>query len=179
MPMNEEKLIKIARMAMQGIGGEKIAAREILKKLGKTPEEILENLDNKRKTESSTLITVIQSFKDKSEFEILKQLYFKITNKESISFWRNNSRKFSFEASREEARKYKNAAKTILKLYRKEHEKFVEAFIQANNLFSEQASNPNNDNMDSGYDFPTEDILEIIRMARNIKTAFLGDLLDD
>lgn len=167
--MNKDKLRKVARLALEGVGGEKEAAKAILRKFKLTPEDILSQEKNEK-------VRISQTYKDSSEFEILKQLYSKITNTNTMTIWRINARRFEVELYPEQARKYQQYQKTILSLYRKEHKKFINAFIQANELFSDKG--PDEKPRKKESEISREEILDMLKMAANIKNIVFGDLLN-
>lgn len=162
MSISKEKLRHIANLALNGVEGERDNAKRILEKLSLTPEEIL-NEDNTKN------IKITVTYKNNDEFEILKCLYFKITNAEKLYFSRINSRKIEIEILKINAKKYEQHMKSIINLYRKEHKKFVDAFIQKNDLFS--------DSVKINTDLTT-DILDMLNMAKSIKNIIFSDLLE-
>lgn len=171
--MDNEKIKKIINLAMHGEEGERKNAQYILKNIGIKPEDYFKILSS-TPSENNENLKVTVSYKDKDESTIIKQLYFRITNISTISYLQINPRKIEIPfKNSSQAKKFKTNVKTILPLYRKEKKRFLHAFIQANNLygFDETDTNENQNTID--------EIMEIINMAKNIKTAVFDNLLED
>lgn len=69
-------------------------------------------------------------------------------------------------------RKAVEDSKTILNLWRKELERFKQAFIIKNRLF------PETDKGGTETSLSEDEILEIMKMAQNIKQVHLGNLFE-
>lgn len=171
--MDKEKIKKIINLAINGEPGEQKNAQRILLNLG-IDQKDYKNFVSK-KTEDKNYVGFV-TYKDKDESTIIKQLYFKITNAEQINFYQINPRKIAIRfETKKERESFRINSKTIIELYRKEKKRFLEAFIQANCLFGITDFEPQENEKES----PMTDILDIIDMAKTIKTAIMDNLLED
>jgi hypothetical protein len=160
--MNTEKLKLVARLARQGESGERDVALRILRIAGVSLEDIPQEEE----------VEVEFTYKTALEKQLIVQTYCKLTNSNVMNGFRINSKRGSVFLPVDMADRFRQDTSTILSLWRKELKRFFEAFVQANRLFSDLPS-------DSDFEISIEEAREIMEMARSIKRATLGRLLNE
>lgn len=162
--MKPEKMKLVARMARYGTKEEREVAKNILDMAGVSLDDI----------EGEEEIEVEYTFKTALERQLVAQVYCKLMDKNTMRSFRLGSRKGSVCLPKAKASQFRQDVSTILSLWRKELERFYDAFILANRLFSDTPSES-----ESESSLTPEEIEEIMSMARSIKRATLGRLLKD
>lgn len=162
--MKIDTLRKVAMLAVNGEPGERDAAESILKSNGVTAEQIL--------ADSEPNVPVEVTFKNKQERTLITQLYCKYMNESEIEYYRIKNRRIRFYLPKPKVDIFLRDLETILKSYRKEIDTFLCAFIQANRLF------PDLEDDNSEISLTTDEIENIINMARGIRKVVLGPLLN-
>jgi hypothetical protein len=160
--MNAEKLKLVARLARQGEPGERDVALRILGIAGVSLEDIPQEEE----------VEVEFIYKTALEKQLIVQTYCKLTNSNVMNGFRISSKRGSVFLPADMVDRFRQDVSTILSLWRKELKRFFEAFIQANRLFSDLPS-------DSDFKISIEELQEIMVMARSIKRATLGRLLNE
>ena len=163
--MKKEKLLKVARLAVEGELGEREAAASILKANGTTAEDVLQ-----KAVEPEELVPF--TFRNKTEKTILFQLYFKMFQTREVYYKRASPKKIRISIPKSKATRFQEDAKTILSLWRKSFDRFVAAFIHTNDLYAPAAEEA------SGCSLSPEEIEEIVNYARGMQRATLGRLLE-
>lgn len=161
--MNKEKLKLVARLARQGVGGEKEAALSILASLGLTPDDV-EN-DTKE-------VEVKLKYRTKFEKTLIFQTYFKLTNTDTVSYFQRK-RCLHIFVKEEMAPRFKQDSEKIIESWKRELKNFQEAFIQANRLFSDVSTEG------VCLDIPQDTIDEILDYAISIKPVPTTNLLEN
>jgi hypothetical protein len=160
--MNFEKLKLVARLARQGESGERDVALRILGIAGVSLEDIPQEEE----------VEVEFTHKTALEKQLIVQTYCKLTNSKVMNGFKISAKRGSVLLPVDLADRFRQDVFTILSLWRKELKRFFEAFIQANRLFSGLPS-------DSDFKISIEELQEIMVMARSIKRATLGRLLNE
>lgn len=161
--MNPKKLKYVARLARNSTTeGERQAALYILETNGVKLDDIEEDEE----------IEVEFTFKTSLEKQLIAQVYCRIMNSNVMNSYRLNGRKCSVYLPKDKVNTFKDDVSTILSLWRRELQIFLSAFIQKNQLFSDL---PPDDDSEISWD----EIEQIMMMAKSIKQATLGRLLQD
>lgn len=162
--LSPEKLSAIAVMAQRGTEHEKKIAKKILAQNNISIEEAIGGIDPKYSQ-------VDIPHKDKSERELIFQIYARLLNTHDIRYSKISPRKIRLHVPQNLSGRLKSDCETVIKLWRKEVAKFLKAFIQANDLFPE----PTDDHPPEPL---TEEILDILSKAESIAQAVLGNLFE-
>ena len=131
--MRKEKMIKVARLAVEGMGGERDNARRLLGELGVDDCGVKELLSE----DENGYVSVEFAIKDAFERTLIFQTFFRLFNVESLSYSRVNARRVAVDVPGKHWVKYKLAASSVVLLWRKELEFCKGAFIRANKLFAD------------------------------------------
>lgn len=163
--LSKETLIKVAILAREGSPGERAAATKILEKAGVTANEVLADPADKT-------ILVSFTYKSRDERTIILQNYFRLTHSNHANYYKMGSRNAEIEIPRSLADEFVETNKTLISLWRKQVKTFLTAFITRQRLFSDR---------DDGEEcsLSAQEIEEIMNMARGIKHANLGRLLNE
>lgn len=160
--MKNEKLKLIARLARRGEEGERDVARRILELSGISVDDIPEEDE----------VEVEFTYKTSLEKQLIVQYYCKLMNCNRMNGFRIGSRRGSVYLPVDKVDRFRQDISTILSLWRKELKRFLEAFIAANHLYSDIPT-------ESEAELSMEEMEELVAMARSIKRATLGRLLQD
>lgn len=156
--MNKDKLLKVARLAVDGELGEREAARLILEREGTTADKVLEDL---------SIVTVEFTFKTKQEQRIIFQNFYRLTNSSDVYYCPVNPRKSAVQIRADLADEFIRTNKTLVSLWRKQLENLLTAFITRHELHSDTP-------VSDGQKLTDDEIAEIMGMAANIRQATLG-----
>lgn len=160
--MKTEKLKLVARLARQGEEHEREVALSILEMAGISLDDIPADEE----------IEIEFTYKTALEKQLIVQTYCKLMNCNVMNAFRIGKRRGSVYLPKDKSDRFRQDVSTILSLWRKELKRFHEAFIQANRLFSDLPS-------DSDFEISMDEVEEIMSMAKAIKKATLGRLLQD
>jgi hypothetical protein len=158
--MDYEKLKKVARLARYGsTDGERNAATSILEHFGCR----LDDIDTEEKQ-----VYVQLRFKDAFEKKLIFQTVARLTNLNSIDYFKDSSRCISVKISASKAERLKQDVVTVLSSWRKEIKKFQISYIHTQCLYSDSKGGGNDADKLS-----EDEILEILAMAKGIQRVTL------
>lgn len=160
--MHTDRIQRVIQMALRGEPGERDVARRLLEEAG-IPESEWESLKD-------PVIEVDVTFRNKTERDLVQQVFYSVANTNTIRYYKIGSRKIRVPISASRADGFKASVDTILGLWRSEIEKFKIAFIHANHLYS----TVDGDDENSPAPMSEDDIRAIISMMPNIRTANLS-----
>lgn len=159
--MKPNKMKLVANMARHGTENEKLAAIAILDKFHLSLEDFEDDDQD-----------IEVDFKYKTSFEktLIFQAYARLLNRADIPYQQHSKKKIlSLRVPQGKAEKLKLDIDCILRLWRKEIERFEIAFIHANKLFSNKSTGESS--------MSEQEVLDLLHMAASIKTATLDNLI--
>lgn len=163
--LTPEKIARIHALYLRGSPHESEAAETILRNAGIDPKTYSDP------TEDPIVIAEIP-FKTVQEKNIVFQVLAKVLDDYTISHLKSD-KKIRAKVPKSKLRQAVEHSKTVLGLWRQELKRFEHAFVIKNRLFPET----NKEGVQETA-LSSDEIAEILDMARNIKQVHLGNLFE-
>jgi len=163
--VDKKTLLKIARLAIWGsTQGERDAAKRILDKNGVTATDLL------KQEEEETPQCVSIAYKTVAEKTIILQNWFRLTNKNSVEYWKMSGRRMDILIAPSLADEFVRTSKALIRDWRQKLKKILEAFIQKNGLYSDSPITAES----VTATLSESEILEILALSRALDRVYLG-----